>query len=263
MPRQSRKESGTGIYHVMMRGINHQSIFNDEEDYYQFIATLDRMRFRYDDEGAPCGSNCTYYAYCLMSNHVHLLIRERAESVGETIKRIASSYVFYYNRKYGRDGHLFKDRFKSEPVNDMGYFTTLLRYIHQNPVKAKLVDRASDYAYSSWGEFDGTVEPVFQICDVMTVLNRIPIDELKEWVDQPLEDDVPCLEIEDISRGRPSDDKVMLLIKERTGVTNSSAFQQLDDGTKRDVLKYLKTKGASHRQLERLTGIGRGTIQSL
>jgi hypothetical protein len=107
------------------------------------------------------------------------------------------------------------------------------------------------------------VEPVFQICDVMTVLNRIPIDELKEWVDQPLEDDVPCLEIEDISRGRPSDDKVMLLIKERTGVTNSSAFQQLDDGIKRDVLKYLKTKGASHRQLERLTGIGRGTIQSL
>ena len=119
MPRQSRKESGTGIYHVMLRGINHQSIFNDEEDYYHFIATLDRVRFRYDDEGAPCGSNCTYYAYCLMSNHVHLLIRERGESIGETIKRIASSYVFYYNHKYARDGHLFRDRFKSEPVNDI------------------------------------------------------------------------------------------------------------------------------------------------
>ena len=140
MSRQSRKESGTGIYHVMMRGINHQKIFNDEEDYFQFITTLDRMRFRYDDEGSPCGSNCVFYAYCLMSNHLHLLIRERGESVGETIKRIASSYVFYYNRKYGRDGHLFRDRFKSEPVNDMGYFTTLLRYIHQNPVKAKIVE---------------------------------------------------------------------------------------------------------------------------
>ena len=263
MPRQSRKESGTGIYHVMMRGINHQNIFNDDEDYYQFIATLDRMRFRYDDEGAPCGSNCTYYAYCLMSNHLHLLIRERAESVGETIKRIASSYVFFYNRKYGRDGHLFKDRFKSEPVNDMAYFTTLLRYIHQNPVKAKLVDRVGDYAYSSWGEFDGTVEPVFQICDVATVLKRIPFDELKEWIDDPLEDDVPCLEIEDVLRGRPSDDQVMLLIMEHTGVTNSTAFQQLEDGIKRDVLKFLKTKGASFRQLERLTGVGRGTIQSL
>jgi len=67
-----------------------------------------------------------------MSNHFHLLIREREETVGETLKRIASSYVYYYNRKYGRDGHLFKERFKSEPVNDMAYFATLLRYIHQN-----------------------------------------------------------------------------------------------------------------------------------
>ena len=140
MPRQARKESGTGIYHVMMRGINHQNIFEDEEDNYQFINTLDRMRVRFDDEGNPSGSNCTYYAYCLMGNHFHLLImgnhfhlliREREESVGETIKRIASSYVYYYNRKYGRDGHLFKERFKSEPVNDMAYFTVLLRYIQK------------------------------------------------------------------------------------------------------------------------------------
>ena len=263
MSRQSRKESGTGIYHVMMRGINHQKIFNDEEDYFQFITTLDRMRFRYDDEGSPCGSNCVFYAYCLMSNHLHLLIRERGESVGETIKRIASSYVFYYNRKYGRDGHLFRDRFKSEPVNDMGYFTTLLRYIHQNPVKAKIVERVGDYAYSSWGEFDGTVEPVFQICDTETVMKRLPFEELKEWVDEPLDDDVPCIDIENVSGGRPSDDQVWLLIKEYTGVTNSSAFQQLEDETKRSVLKRLKNRGASHRQLERLTGIGRGVIQSL
>ena len=263
MSRQSRKESGTGIYHVMMRGINHQKIFNDEEDYFQFITTLDRMRFRYDDEGSPCGSNCVFYAYCLMSNHLHLLIRERGESVGETIKRIASSYVFYYNRKYGRDGHLFRDRFKSEPVNDMGYFTTLLRYIHQNPVKAKIVERVGDYAYSSWGEFDGTVEPVFQICDTETVMKRLPFEELKEWVDEPLDDDVPCIDIENVSGGRPSDDQVWLLIKEYTGVTNSSAFQQLEYETKRSVLKRLKNRGASHRQLERLTGTGRGIIQSL
>jgi len=57
MPRQAREESGTGILHVMMRGINHQTIFEDEEDYYQFINILDRMRVRYDDEGIPSGSN--------------------------------------------------------------------------------------------------------------------------------------------------------------------------------------------------------------
>ena len=73
-------------------------------------------------------------------------MREREESVGETVKRIASSYVYYYNRKYGRDGHLFKERFKSESVNDMTYFTVLLRYIHQNPVKAGFADRVKHYA---------------------------------------------------------------------------------------------------------------------
>lgn len=199
MPRSARKESGVGIYHVMMRGINHQNIFEDAEDNYQFINTLDRMRLRYDDDGNPCGSNCTYYAYCLMNNHFHLLIREREESVGETVKRIASSYVYYYNRKYLRDGHLFKERFRSEPVNDMAYFTTLLRYIHQNPVNAGIVEHVKDYEYSSWGEYDGTVEPLFQLCATETVLRRIPFEDLEAMVNEPLADEICCLDIEDPS----------------------------------------------------------------
>lgn len=263
MPRKARKESGTGIFHVMMRGINHQNIFEDAEDNYQFINTLDRMRKRYDDDGNPCGTNCSFYAYCLMGNHFHLLIREREEKVGETIKRIASSYVYYYNRKYLRDGHLFKERFKSEPVNDIEYFVTLLRYIHQNPVKAGIVEHVNEYEYSSWGEYDGTVEPVFQLCDTETVLRRIPFEDLEALVNEPLADDIYCLDIEGPSRGRPSDDQVWAYIKDETGVTNSSAFQQLDSETRCRVLKELKEKGASHRQLERLTGIGRGVIQGL
>ena len=263
MPRKARKESGTGIFHVMMRGINHQNIFEDAEDNYQFINTLDRMRKRYDDDGNPCGTNCSFYAYCLMGNHFHLLIREREEKVGETIKRIASSYVYYYNRKYLRDGHLFKERFRSEPVNDMAYFVTLLRYIHQNPVKAGIVEHVKDYEYSSWGEYDGTVEPVFQLCDTGTVLRRVPFDDLEAMVNEPLSDEVNCLDMDDPSRSRPSDDQVWAYIKDKTGVTNSSAFQRLNDDIRRAVLKELKEIGASHRQLARLTGIGRGVIQGL
>ena len=130
MPRQSRKSSGTGIYHVMMRGINHQNIFEEQEDYYQFLNTLDMMEQSYEPDGTPVGRNDILYAYCLMSNHIHLLIRERENTIGMAIKRIASSYVYYYNHKYSRDGHLFRERFISEPVNDMAYFVTLLRYIH-------------------------------------------------------------------------------------------------------------------------------------
>ena len=83
MARQARKESSTGIFHVMMRGINHQNIFEEPEDYYQFIATLDRMRVHNDEDGSPSGINCTYYAYCLMSNHFHLLMNSSAFQVLE------------------------------------------------------------------------------------------------------------------------------------------------------------------------------------
>ena len=98
MPRQARQASGTGIYHVMMRGINHQNIFEDQEDYYQFLNTLDMMALSYEPDGTPSGRNYILYAYCLMTNHIHLLIREREDTIGMAIKRIASSYVYYYNQ---------------------------------------------------------------------------------------------------------------------------------------------------------------------
>ena len=196
----------------------------------------------------------------LTAPKVHLLIREREDTIGMAIKRIASSYVYYYNHKYSRDGHLFQERFKSEPVNDMAYFVTLLRYIHQNPVKAGMVSEVKDYEFSSWHEFEDKNSTLFPLCDTHTVLNRIPLNELSELVNEPLSDDVVCLDIEDASKGRPSDDQVMMLIKEKTGATNSSAFQQLPDEIRRSVLIELKGRRASLRQLERLTGIGKSMI---
>ena len=247
----------------MMRGINHQNIFEDQEDYYQFLITLDMMAQSYEPDGTPSGRNYILYAYCLMSNHIHLLIREREDTIGMAIKRIASSYVYYYNHKYSRDGHLFRERFKSEPVNDMAYFVTLLRYIHQNPLKAGMVKEVKDYEFSSWHEYndkDGSLSP---LCDTQTVLNRIPYNELDELVNEPMSDDVACLDIEDAQKGRPSDDQVMSLIKEKTGATNSSAFQQLPDEIRSSVLIELKERKASLRQLERLTGIGQSLIYRL
>ena len=100
----------------------------------------------------------------------------------------------------------------------------------------------------------------FPLCDTRTVLNRIPFNELNELVNEPLSDEVTCLDIEDVSKGRLSDDQVMLLIKEKTGATNSSAFQQFPADIKKSVLIELKGKRASLRQLERLTGICKSMI---
>ena len=96
--------------------------------------------------------------------------------------------------------------------------------------------------------------------DTHTVLNRIPLNELSELVNEPISDEVACLDIEDASKGRPSDDQVTMLIKEKAGATNSSAFQQLPTDIKKSILIELKGKRASLRQLERLTGISKSMI---
>ena len=139
MARPIREKSGTGVYHVMLRGINRQDIFEDEEDYRQMTSILRGLTDRYDDKGLRLPPLCIFYAYCLMSNHIHLLIQEREEHISEVVKRIGVTYAHYFNKKYERNGHLFQDRFRSEPVDSIEYFVILLRYIHQNPLKARIV----------------------------------------------------------------------------------------------------------------------------
>ena len=88
-----------------------------------------------------------------MSNHIHLIVKEENEPIDQIIKRIAGSYVYWYNWKYYRKGHLFQDRFKSEPIEDEEYLLTAIRYIHQNAVKAGIVERIDEYKYSSYNEY--------------------------------------------------------------------------------------------------------------
>lgn len=85
-----------------------------------------------------------------MGNHVHLLLREGKEPLSQIFKRLGVRYVYWYNWKYKRTGHLFQDRFKSEPVEDDTYFLAVLRYIYQNPVKAGLCEKPEEYQWSSY-----------------------------------------------------------------------------------------------------------------
>ena len=109
MPRSARKESGYGIYHVMMRGINRQAIFDDDEDCRRFVHILADLPFQHDDDGMLLPiRTCVIYAWCLMTNHFHLLVMEKDWKIAEVIKSLASSYVYYYNKKNERIGHLFQ-----------------------------------------------------------------------------------------------------------------------------------------------------------
>ena len=120
MTRPLRTNSTTGIYHVMLRGINRQIIFEHEGDYVRFKRLMMQMTSTTDEQGNPMPPLCTLYAYCLMPNHVHLLIQEKNETISNVIKRIAAAYALYYNKKYEHYGHLFQDRFKSEHAREQG-----------------------------------------------------------------------------------------------------------------------------------------------
>ncbi|AOY74651.1 transposase [Clostridium formicaceticum] len=91
----------------------------------------------------------TVYGYCLMTNHVHILLKAESEEIGNVVRRITVGYAQYHNIKNGRSGHLFQNRFKSERVNTDDYFLIVLRYIHQNPIKAGVIERIEDYKWSN------------------------------------------------------------------------------------------------------------------
>lgn len=248
MPRQARKKSERGIYHIMLRGINQQQIFEDAEDSEKFLDVL-----------RACKEISEYklYAYCLMGNHIHLLIEEGTESLEQMFKRICGRFVYWYNTKYRRVGHLFQDRFKSEPVDSEQYFFTVLRYIHQNPVKAGICKRVEDYAYSSYSEYicsSGLVDTDY-VLEFATLEEFIGLN--REIIENA------CMDIPEKVVARVTDEQARVLIKKIAKCSNASEFQELDIAIRDKYLNKLRRKGVSIRQLSRLTGISVSVIRRI
>ena len=165
MARKARIEIEGGLYHVITRGNDRQTIFHSEEDHGKFLSLLAALK-----ERLPF----YLYAYCLMSNHVHLLIERKVDTVGRIMHRLLTGYSQYYNRRYGKIGHLLQGRHKSILCQSEVYMGELVRYIHLNPVRARMVARAEDYPYSSQRAYLG-LEPS-GIVDVDPVLRLFGAD---------------------------------------------------------------------------------------
>ena len=129
MPRHIRQKGESGIYHVMARGISQAQLFYDSDDRVAFLERLSRFK-----------KECSFslLAWCLMGNHVHLLIKEGSVALPILMKKIELSYSHYFNAKYDRKGYLFQDRYKSKPVEADEYLISVVRYIHRNPLEAGL-----------------------------------------------------------------------------------------------------------------------------
>lgn len=160
MPRASRVLSETQVYHIMIRGVNKQEIFLDNDDKAVFISLLKKVKEKFD---------FNIYAYVLMNNHIHLEIKDNENCISKIIHKLTTSYALYYNNKYDRVGHLFQDRFRSNPVEDDRYLLNLVRYIHQNPEKAR-IELTEKYKWSSYFDY---INQKRNLVDIDFILNII------------------------------------------------------------------------------------------
>ena len=246
MPRTERKKSTSGVYHVMLRGINQQQIFEDEEDYLRFLSILRECK-------EVCGFKL--YAYCMMGNHVHLLLQEGKEPLNLIFKRIGCRFVYWYNLKYQRVGHLFQDRYKSEAVEEDTYFLTVLRYILQNPMKAGLEELPGSYRWSSYGSYAGKPDGLTDPEMATEMLGGR--DLLLQYVAEKNEDRL--LDVVERRTGL-TDEQASAVMKRVSGCDNASEFQGLADKRQKEILSTLLEKGLSVRQAARMTGVSKTTV---
>ncbi len=249
MPRAARKKSSTGIYHMLLRGASKQSVFYDDEDKEEFLIRLKLVKEKDDFE---------FYAFCLMDDHVHLLIGEKEASVGKIMQRLLPSFVFWYNSKYERLGNLFQDRFKSEPIEDDSHLLSAVRYIHQNPLKAKMAVEASDYKWSSYSAYLNSEE---SIIDKSFVLSNFQ-DE--EQYCQFMKSHEENTFLEPRESYKISDRRLLEEIKKKLKIENTNELLFLEKAEfKTKIKKIYEIKGSTPRQISRVTGIPFGKIRGI
>jgi len=248
MSRLPRRPSGTGLYHVMLRGVNRQRIFEDSADRRFFLFCLARAR-------EP--SETRILAYCLMDNHVHLLVEEGTEPLSVFMKRLNVRYVARFNKKYDRVGHLFQDRYRSSAVEDDAYLQVVILYIHFNPVVAGLCKEPRQYPWSSRRALDG-YDP---LVDVDRLEQLIPVSDLlrveEKYVPSAVSRDV--LGYEDVF-GQSIDDALWETVRDISGATTTTEFQRLDRESKMAVTRALRSQRVPIRTIARITGLSRSVI---
>ena len=140
MARRPRIEFEGAFYHVITRGNQRQKIFKDKDDFLKYIEILFNYKIRY---------KYFLYAYVLMNNHIHLLVETQETPLSKILQGINQSYTTYFNRKYKTVGHLFQGRYKAILCDRDEYLLSLVKYIHLNPVRAKIVKFPDKYQWSS------------------------------------------------------------------------------------------------------------------
>ena len=247
MPRTARKTSESGYYHVMARGVSRQLIFEDDADRRAFLALLSELC---DERGVRL------LAYVLMDNHFHLLVNGPLADVSSCIGQVTGVYAARFNWRHGRCGHLFQNRFRSEPIDDDRYLLAVVRYIHKNPEAAGLAS-ASEWPWSSFREYAGAPELV----DPEMILEMLGgVEGFIEFHTHPQGTEKP-IDCDDHATGkRLSDGEGLELAQTILGDLSVESISGLPRAERSEAIGRLRDAGLGVRQIQRLTGISLGVI---
>jgi len=176
----ARKERYTeaGCYHIINRGVERRNIFIESQDYDFFLDLMLHLVDKYE---------ITTHAFCLMTNHYHLLIETKYTNLSKAIQFLNDKYAKYFNKKYKRVGHLWQGRYKSYPLFDDAHFWVLAKYIERNPIKANIVSDINDYKYQSY--FQWRNKDIYHHLLEDSMIFDMTLDEYASYIDSELDID--------------------------------------------------------------------------
>jgi len=142
MPRSARITIQKACYHIITRGNQKQTVFKEPADFQKYLLLLTRYKQKHSFK---------LYCFCLMPNHVHMIIEvDKPEALNKIMRGLNLSYTLYFNLKYQKVGHLWQDRFKSKIIEKDAYLLECINYIETNPIRASLASNLNEYPWNSW-----------------------------------------------------------------------------------------------------------------
>ena len=249
MARIARLKSRSGFYHVISRGVNKQVLFENASDFNKYLTLLKMTLAEY---------SILCIAYCLMENHVHLLLRDPEGELSRFMHKLHSRYALYFNIKYGRTGHLFQERYKSEPIETDQYLLAAFRYILQNPEKAGIAP-ADMYRWNSYADY-GVRNALTQTGCIEALIGDLR--GLRSFMEHA-SPKMPSIPPYDFDTPGFAPVRTSATMREVLGTDDATFVQSLPKNERNRIILSLRAKGLSIRTIARKTGISRSIIQKI